>query len=427
MRSWKDIKFYHGYSYNDIKNTQKQWKEMEKIYNPVKRIRRTCIKILFIVLIIAICGFLLIHVESELDSLHETYSSLDGTENTNSKYSFKKSLEFVYKLAGKEVPISLHTDLGGKPVVDWEDIAPGEDDSTLDGGEDNMPSIGDDVSIDGWYTDLGNQPKGNVVETLLCATNHNVNVYRGLPWSTSGNAYFYDVVTAQGEISKNFKNAGVTFKNSSVIVNTANSGVAKERFYHTGRKIDGENVWGIGVTAPMLQRDYVDTDLFNSTAAKGDSSGKNWTYKLAVVLVLKGQDRTNMSNWYTIPASKIDAKVHTFPYGTFQTNVKLLGNRKAQISTNWSGTDGHWVNLDIPSSYNATQAIKYLNDYIIGDTTIQGLRREFDGKDATKFPGEKNFTMGSWGNHYLETYNTNSTFINHIKSKYDIVGYIVYE
>lgn len=135
MRSWKDIKFYHGYSYNDIKNTQKQWKEMEKKYNPVKRIRRTCIKILFIVLIIAICGFLLIHAESELDSLHETYSSLDGTENTNSKYSFKKSLEFVYKLAGKEVPISLHTDLGGKPVVDWEDIAPGEDDSTLDGGE----------------------------------------------------------------------------------------------------------------------------------------------------------------------------------------------------------------------------------------------------------------------------------------------------
>ena len=142
MRNWKDIKFYHGYSYNDIKNAQDQWKEMDKKYNPVTRIRHACIKTLIIIIIIGICAFLLVNAESELDSLHETYNSLDGTENTNSKYSFKKSLEFVYKLTGKEVPISLHTDLGGKPVVDWNDISPDEDDTDFDGEEDT-PGTGE--------------------------------------------------------------------------------------------------------------------------------------------------------------------------------------------------------------------------------------------------------------------------------------------
>lgn len=425
MRSWKDIKFYHGYSYNDIKNTQKQWKEMEKKYNPVKRIRRTCIKILFIILIIAICGFLLIHAESELDSLHETYSSLDGTENTNSKYSFKKSLEFVYKLAGKEVPISLHTDLGGKPVVDWEDIIPGEDDSTLDGEED-MPNIGDDVSIDGWYTDLGNQPKGTVVETLDCVGSHKVNIFRGLPWSANGEAYFYDVLQAQSDIRKIFEEAGVIVEtHSSPIISSTVDG---DDFNNIGRTIDGENVWGIGVTAPMIQRDYVESgDIFVSTAARGDGIGMNWKYKLAVVLVQKGQDSSNMSNWYTIPASRLDAKVHTFPYGTFQTNVKLIGTRLAQISTNNMGVKGHWVNVKIPENYTPGQTVKYLNDYITHKTTIPGTVREFDGKDATTFPNEVNFDMGDWGNHIVETYNTNSTFRNHIKNKYDIVGFIVYK
>lgn len=49
----------------------------------------------------------------------------------------------------------------------------------------------------------------------------------------------------------------------------------------------------------------------------------NWTYKIVNVMVDKGVDVSNPSNWKYVPATRISLKVHTFYGGVMQTHVTM--------------------------------------------------------------------------------------------------------
>lgn len=278
----------------------------------------------------------------------------------------------------------------------------------------NLPDI--NINADDWYTDLARLPKGIKTDTVNVSSSSNVpvNIYKGLPWSLD-NGYFFNIAKAQAETEAIFNAGGVYFNGKEQVL-TSNIGDIPHQ--STEHVIDGEVVWGVGTFPALVDKNYISSGRWRTdSAGAGDSSATTWKYKMALVMVQKGEDAGVSSNWFTIPLSKIDAKAHTFPFGIYQTNVKAMGAGQAQISTNWSGTNGHWENVPIPATGNPSEIVKHLNDYITGQTTIEGRT----------FNNEVGFNMGSWGMHRVETYYTSNSFIAMLNAKYDIIGYIMYQ
>lgn len=285
----------------------------------------------------------------------------------------------------------------GKEVASSETV---EDGGNVGGG-----GLSGTSNSSGWYDfDMGGLPAGSSVRSLEVASGQTVNLYKGLPWATDSNTYFFNIEVAQGEIKNTFERAGVSFKQTGQIVNS--DGMSG---FKAVSNSNGLNSWCVCSLAPMVDKGYVtEGRMWKQATGLGDSTSANYKSKWAIVLVEKGKDKSDRSNWFSIPATRNDAKAHTALYGVFQTNVKVIGDHKYQISKNWSGSS--YDNIDVAGD-DPVNTIKTLNDYI---------------KAHNSSSGWKNFTMGSWGACKVECYNTSARFIQEIDGNYDIIGYVVY-
>lgn len=260
-----------------------------------------------------------------------------------------------------------------------------------------------DMNTDSWYSDIakGIQP-GNVVETVA-----GFSIYDGLPWESDGSTYLYQIRNAYDDIYSLYDSVGISYKS----VNTSqvtNSDYGKSTFY----TIDDVKCVPICTSPAMICKRYFKDYSMLQSSAPGDSSSKNGSYKLAIVLSPKSADIKDSSQYRYLPASKVDAKAHTFYGGVVQTNVALRNPTTVEISLNWDGKveKGTAKYFDISGYTEVAPMLRALEDEIESSRLV-------------------NFNLGSWAGSYLETYKWPQDLINLVNSsaaKYNIIGVVVW-
>jgi len=131
--------------------------------------------------------------------------------------------------------------------------------------------------------------------------------------------------------------------------------------------------------------------------APGDSTAKNGTYKMCVILVKKGEDTENRDNWLYLPASKVDATGHMWYGGVTQTNVQLVSEKEVTIFRHGSVSITGEVGPDIRKVNNAMK-------------TASGNAQQ----------------MGDWAGNIIETYDLGIDARNKLIRDYNIVGILVW-
>lgn len=271
-----------------------------------------------------------------------------------------------------------------------------------------VPGIGKsnlsiNTNTDSWYTDISRDAKpGQVVENVA-----GFSLYNGLPWAADSNTYLYQIRNAYDDIYELYDKAGISYKKVST-AQVVNSKYGKTSYY----TIDDVKCVPICTSPAMICKRYFKDYSMLQSSAPGDSKSKNGSYKLAIVLSPKSADIGDSSQYLYLPASKVDAKAHTFYGGVVQTNVALRNPTTVEISLNWDGKvdKGTAKYFDI-SSYNEASSM------------LRDIEKEIESSRLV------NFNMGSWAGSYLETYNWPSDLLNLVNSsasKYNIVGVVVW-
>jgi len=264
------------------------------------------------------------------------------------------------------------------------------------------------LSSNGWYSEV-EETKASNDKSQFCG---NFYIYKGLPWDTEGDCYFYYQKKAKDEIYELFAEAGVIRKaTSSIVVNSSRMSTAYASSLPIGSdgsiyiELDGIDCVPIGPTPSVIDRDYFTTYATSkSTTLNSSHLGK---IKMAIVVVEKGQDCEDTSNWLYIPASIVDAKAHTWFGGVTQTNVKVINDKTLQISKDWAGTNpAMQYNMTCTKPLDSVELIKEVSDKIVEQRVVK-------------------FDMGSWGNNELETYGMSKGFISKMKG-YEVVGFVVW-
>lgn len=297
-----------------------------------------------------------------------------------------------------------------QPPPDFVPPDPGpeddDDDDTLDG-----------IDTSGWYVDLPNKSKGSLYGTIDAGSGGVLNIYKGLPWDTNSDTYLFNLVAAHNDFYTMIEELGAPISNvSSKVVNSPVGGDIGKMFPHGTLNVFGENCWGLGVHPSLIDREYVSGGHFwNTNYVPGDGIGQNGKYQLAVVIVKKGADTSNVANWYSIPATRMDYKAHTWPWGVAQTNIRFNDKeQKLDVATNSSGSS--FVTISLDGSNDIKKTCSYLIDWMSGKTTI-------DGKS---YPGAPKVLLGLWHSNWLETENCDKAFIKKFSEDWDVVGVVKY-
>ncbi len=267
-------------------------------------------------------------------------------------------------------------------------------------------------SEDGWYSDIAavTAPGSATDEIFVQSTNNadktkfpDIYVYDGLPWKPDSNTYFFDLRKAREDVWPLYEKAGASkgMLSSMLMSSDVSTKQSKEVTYNGqyAATIDGIPALGVGVWPAMWKNYYPEEAL---KTIQMDDITANWTYKMAIVVVDKGEDASDPSKWKYVPATRISSKADTFYGCVLQTNVTL---DKGEIIL--SKSDSGWkdkISVENVSSYGSDEAsiVKMLKDIMA-----------------------KGGRLGDWWLHYVETYNikNNKEDINH---NYDFAGYVIY-
>ncbi|MDE5824067.1 MAG: hypothetical protein K2H91_05205, partial [Lachnospiraceae bacterium] len=269
-------------------------------------------------------------------------------------------------------------------------------------------------STDGWYSNIAaGTAAGSATDEIFVLSTKDTDkikfpdifVYDGLPWEPDNNTYFFDLRKAREDVWTLYESAGVSRSLvSSMImsskVDTKDSGEVNYNGQYAAL-IDDIPALGVGVWPAMWKNYYSE---YAMKTVSMDDFYANWTYKIAIVVVDKGEDVGDQSKWKYVPAKRISSKAHTFYGGVLQTNVTLKENGDIQATGSNSGFSNNNSNWNV-SSYGSDEA-----------SIIQML------KDI-KAVHDK---LGDYWVHYVETYNINRDNMKNINNNYDFAGYVIY-
>ena len=310
-----------------------------------------------------------------------------------------------------------------------------------------------DTTASGWYIDIPNKKEGKKIGdikiTWLGRGSANVGVYKGLPWKSNNDTYFYNIRDAQDFVQKQFRDAGIQIRESSYNVTSSANTKAYGKIASPYINKDGKMAVGICTIPAMIDKKYVTSGRFLKYPGAIRPSG-DMTSKLAIVMVKKGTPRsewTNMKKWYTIPASSIDAKGHSGYYGVLQTNVKV-DTRSASgkdswvqlIRENWAGST-YFMRLKVQGK-TVLEKLKYLDGFIAkgkratatvevctaGSPEIKNAVYKNGGVTYSQVGGyvAGKWHMGMFGGSYIETYNMDGALGRYIDNNYIVIGFVVY-
>lgn len=266
-------------------------------------------------------------------------------------------------------------------------------DGTLVPGENTQPR-----NSTGWYEDI---PQGTPSGNTTGVTFDGVSLYKGLPWPADDSTYIYYQYKAKEDIYNLFNQCGINKTDTGrSVVNSPVSSVP------VTSDVDGVKSLNVGTVPAAIDRDYFPTKAFSQANGGADSGAVNYQLKFAIVLVPEGADKSDKESYFYLPASKVDAKAHTFFGGVVQTNVKVIDDHTIQISKDWSGTK-NYQDVTLDSSRTLRDVLDELNNKLIPQY------RTVD------------YDMGVWYSNDLETYNLSQDTVSALSDNYDIVG-IVY-
>lgn len=269
-------------------------------------------------------------------------------------------------------------------------------------------------SANGWYSDIAaSTAAGNAMGEIFVSSTDDTDkekfpdiyVYDGLPWKPDNNTYFFDLRKAREDVWLLYEGLDIAqSKVSSMLISSDVSPRQSKEVTYAGQYatvIDGIPALGVGVWPAMWKNYYPE---YAMKQVKMDDISANWTYKIAIVVVDKGEDVSDSSKWKYVPATRVSSKAHTFYGGVLQTYVTLTDKGDIISTASDSGLSGNILVNNI-SEYKDEE-----------DSIVQML------KDIKAV----NNRLGAAWLHYVEVYNIGYDNNDNINHNYDFVGYVIY-
>lgn len=227
---------------------------------------------------------------------------------------------------------------------------------TVSGGGGNL-----NVSATDWFTDMSDLKKGscNVVETC-----QGFNIYDSPTFNAEGNTFYFNVSKATEDLYSLYESIGLTPKVSKDMMRDQwmnlersvinwHTQLTTNLTYNSAGTVckmkDGISMLCFAPMPCMCSNTYFssgDWTRFSSYFAEELTT----TY-FNLVLVKQGGDPNDKSQWLYLPATPVDVKAHTYPWGVCQTNLRVERNAPGSISGAGNSGDAtyHYFNNDIGS------------------------------------------------------------------------------
>lgn len=283
---------------------------------------------------------------------------------------------------------------------------------------DGLGSAGGDAvsnagSTAGWYSDIAaGTAKGSATNEIFVLSTRSTDkekfpdiyVYDGLPWEPDSNTYFFDLRKAREDIWPLYEKAGVSKSKGSYMIMSSNVGSKWSEVTYDGQysaTINNIPALGVGVWPAMWKNYYPE---YAMKTIEMDGIAANWTYKMAIVVVDKGEEASDSSKWKYVPATRISAKGHSFYGGVLQTHVTLTRQGKIISSMSDSGM-----------SQNTT--VGYIGSYGNDEASIVEMLKDVKAVHSK---------LGDFWENYVETYNIERSNMDRINDNYDFAGYVIY-
>lgn len=354
-------------------------------------LKKWCIMIASLLLVIVMV-YIVSDFYSMSDQLYEDYANTSNGNNYSREDFYTEYLDTVA-----------------------ENITEPADSSPLDNSVIGAAPIGS-IDMSAWYSDIpANTVTGSKTREIFVQSTDgsdktkfpDIYIYDGLPWPPDSNTYFFNLRKAREDVWPLYELAGIKQKSGSGMLlssNVPHSKAPKEVPYDGAYAVILDNIaaLGCGVWPTMWKNYYSDYALVKGTM---DSVSGLWQYKMAIVVVNKGEDVNDKTKWKYVPATRDSAKAHTFYGGVLQTNVKLTDAGDIIPTSSSSGMSGNSF---------AGNTKNYGNDEA---SVVQMLK---DVQAVHKY------NMGDWWTHYIETYNVGAANMNRVCADYDFVGYVIY-
>ena len=151
----------------------------------------------------------------------------------------------------------------------------------------------------GWYEDWNGSKLTD--KTIYKTIDHDINIYKGLPWAPDNQTYIYNMRKAKDDLWENlFSKAGVEkgYTSQTVISNTLNITSTTDK--------DGIKCLGIATSPVMLNKNYFETMAGRKNVIIEQESRRR--IKMCLIIVKKGDDVTDKSKWLYVPATNVDSK-----------------------------------------------------------------------------------------------------------------------
>lgn len=267
-------------------------------------------------------------------------------------------------------------------------------------------------STDGWYSDIAaDTAKGSATNEIFVLSTKSTDkekfpdiyVYDGLPWEPDSNTYFFDLRKAREDVWPLYEKAGVSKSTGSYMIMSSTVGSKWSEVTYDGQysaTINNIPALGVGVWPAMWKNYYPE---YAMKTIEMDGIAANWTYKMAIVVVDKGEDVSDSSKWKYVPATRISAKGHSFYGGVLQTHVTLTRQGKIISSMSDSGM-----------SQNTT--VGYIGSYGSDEASIVEMLKDIKAVHSK---------LGDFWENYVETYNIKNN-MKRINDNYDFAGYVIY-
>ena len=283
---------------------------------------------------------------------------------------------------------------------------------------DGLGSAGGDAvsnagSTAGWYSDIAaGTAKGSATNEIFVLSTRSTDkekfpdiyVYDGLPWEPDSNTYFFDLRKAREDIWPLYEKAGVSKSKGSYMIMSSNVGSKWSEVTYDGQysaTINNIPALGVGVWPAMWKNYYPE---YAMKTIEMDGIAANWTYKMAIVVVDKGEEASDSSKWKYVPATRISAKGHSFYGGVLQTHVTLTRQGKIISSMSDSGM-----------SQNTT--VGYIGSYGNDEASIVEMLKDVKAVHSK---------LGDFWENYVETYNIERSNMDRINDNYNFAGYVIY-
>lgn len=269
------------------------------------------------------------------------------------------------------------------------------------------------VDTSSWYANVGvHSANREVYETLIESdgTTPALCVYNGPPWDTTSDTYFINYTLAREDNYKLICSAtGLSMPSiGSGVCSSPVSGKGgqwKNPVWLNGTQVhvlDGVTCAGFGPFPVAIDKSYFSgAGLWTKRSCPEASLYGYGTRKYCAVVVKKGEDTGNQSNWKYVPLSAQDAKAHTYPGGVSQTNCKVLSDGEVQVTSSNSGYSG---NTSIKGDLSSNAMIKQVNDTLVSASG-------------------NNLTSWSWC--AIESYNWSKELVNKFK-EFTVVGFLAW-